>query len=97
MSAFSFSACTRKMLTGAAAAATLALGIAGTTTPAAAWHHHHRGWGGPVAAGVIGGLALGALAASARPVASSDCWVERRRVYNERGRFLGHRRIQVCD
>lgn len=90
----------RKTLTTLAAAATLGLGIAATATPAAAWyphHHHGYGWGGPAAAGVIGGLALGAMAASASQPAYGGCWIERRPVYSERGRFLGQRRIRVCE
>jgi hypothetical protein len=58
----------RKTLTGALAAATLTAGIIAASAPAEAqWRrgHHRGGWGAPVAAGVIGGLALGALAAQA--------------------------------
>ena len=50
----------KKTALGALAAATLGLSIAATATPAAAqWRHRHGhgGWGGPVAAGVVGGLA----------------------------------------
>lgn len=63
------------------------------------WHGHRRGgWGGPAAAGIIGGLALGALAAGAYggyggyggPVYAAPgygvyggrCWIERHRVYD---------------
>jgi hypothetical protein len=57
--------------------------------------------GGAVAAGLIGGLALGAIAANAaRPVyyqrpVYSDCWFERRRIVNRYGR-ANIRRVRVC-
>ncbi|MDB5593550.1 MAG: hypothetical protein JWM36_511 [Hyphomicrobiales bacterium] len=90
----------RKTLTAIAGAATLGLGIAATATPAAAWyphHHHGYGWGAPVAAGVVGALALGAMASNTQPGYSEDCWMERRPVYSPGGRFLGNRRIRVCE
>jgi hypothetical protein len=72
-----------------------ALTVAGTSVMAAApaqardWHHHHNG--GAVAAGVIGGLALGAIAGSAiaQPAPTviyedDDYPVEYRRVYRPR-------------
>jgi hypothetical protein len=80
------------------------------STPASAWCN---GWGcgggynaGPaVAAGVLGGLALGAVAASAAqpryyapaPVYGGDCWFERRPVYDSWGNYIGRRRIRVCE
>jgi len=81
-------------LRGAGLAALAALTIAGTSMMAAApaqardWHHHDRG--GAVAAGVIGGLALGAIAGSAiaQPgptvIYDDDYPVEYRRVYRPR-------------
>ncbi len=53
----------------------IALAVAGLTlaaVPAAAggWNHHYHGgygYGGAVAAGVVGGLVLGGIAASAAP------------------------------
>lgn len=80
-------------LRGAALAALSALTIAGAsmmaTAPAQAhrWHHHR---GGAVAAGVIGGLALGAIAGSAlaQPgptiIYEDDYPVEYRRAYRPR-------------
>jgi hypothetical protein len=81
-------------LRGAGLVALAALTIAGTSMIAAApaqardWHHHDRG--GAIAAGVIGGLALGAIAGSAlaQPgptvVYEDDNPVEYRRVYRPR-------------
>lgn len=110
-----------RALTGALAASVLAFGLA--ATPAAAqyryhggyggggWHGgYHRGFGGggALAAGVIGGLALGAIAGSAyarpryyapapvyaEPV-DGDCYLERRRVWN--GYRYVIRRVEVCE
>ena len=62
----------RKTMTGAAVALAFAAPLAAFSTEASAgsrWrqhqHHSHGGnWAGPLAAGIIGGIALGALAAS---------------------------------
>ena len=43
-------------------AVSLASGAVATSSPAAAWYR--GGWGGPLAAGAIGGLALGAIVGS---------------------------------
>ena len=89
----------RKTITAALAVVTLAGGVSATATPAAAWCN---GWtcysdgpsAGAVAAGVIGGLALGAIAAGA--ARSHDTCVVRKRIYNRRGRFIGVRRVRVA-
>lgn len=66
------------------------------------WHgHRHPGaWVGPAAAaGIVGGLALGALAASAYPygpVYSGACVWQKRPTYDRWGRFLGYAPVQVC-
>jgi hypothetical protein len=77
------------------------------------WGGHRRHWGGgAVAAGLVGGLALGALASRPyyyggyypygsyyAPVAygyGGDCWVERRVRINRWGERVV-RRIQVCS
>ena len=59
----------RKSLTGAVIAAGLVAMVAASSTGAeAGWRGRHSGWGAPrggaIAAGIIGGLALGALAGS---------------------------------
>mgnify|MGYP006271115351 CR=1 FL=1 len=59
----------RKAISGTIAALALGATVLASVTPASAdWRGHRRhgggGWGAPVAAGIIGGLALGALAAS---------------------------------
>jgi hypothetical protein len=85
-----------------AAVAALTFGLAMASTPASA----HDDWVGPgIAAGVLGGMALGAAAASAAqpryyapaPVYGGDCWIERRPVYDNWGNYIGRRRIRVCE
>ncbi|MFO1135893.1 MAG: hypothetical protein U1E30_11980 [Rhodoblastus sp.] len=88
---------TAKIITTSIAALTLAGAVAATSTPAAAWHYHHGGWGwgGPaIAAGVVGGLALGAMAASSQPYYAT-C-VTREAVYDSWGNFRGYRRVRVA-
>jgi hypothetical protein len=59
----------RSLLTGSITALALSATVLATATPASAdWRGHRRnngGHGGAIAAGIIGGLALGALAAGA--------------------------------
>ena len=93
------------------------LGLASmlAATPASAgWHGHggwggHRGWGGgAIAASVIGGLALGAIAAgshhanygpsyAAEPVYEPECRLEPQPVYTYNGFYLRDRMVRVCD
>lgn len=72
------------------------------------WGYRNNGWrGGAVAAGVIGGLALGSIAAhAARPqyyepsyVSEPDygtCFYEKRPVHDSWGNYVGNRAIRVC-
>src|SRR5688500_9018164 len=56
------------------------------------YHHRHHGraWVGPA---IIGGLALGALAAA--PYYGPRCWVEPQRVLNRWGHVVV-RNVEVC-
>jgi hypothetical protein len=76
--------------------AALGLSAALAATPAAASNGRH----GAFAAGMIGGLAIGALAASATTPAwepiHRDCWTESRPIYHV-GLFYGYRQVRVCD
>jgi hypothetical protein len=98
----------RKTILSLIAAGTMAGAIATSTSSAQAgggWGYGHGyGRGGAVAAGLIGGLALGAIATHAyRPypsyygpvVAGPECYSVRRRVWTD----YGWRRIRqtVCD
>lgn len=94
----------RKIVAVCLAAATLAGGVA-VSTPAAAWRRWS--WGAPAtAAGVIGGLALGADATAspysypyAYPYpynyAGHGC-IARHPVYDEWGGFAGYQRMRVA-
>jgi hypothetical protein len=95
----------KKVVAVALAALTMAGTLALTSTEASAQWRRGYGWGpGAVAAGVVGGLALGALAA--RPYYygppgyyaydnGPDCYVTRRRVWVE-GYGWTLRRVTVC-
>jgi hypothetical protein len=94
-----------KILTSTVAALTLGAAVLATSAPAEAGWRYRRGYygygygygGGALAAGLIGGLALGAIAASAaaaQPVPVSCYWVKRQFV-SPRG-YLVTRREQVC-
>ncbi|UDL95064.1 MULTISPECIES: hypothetical protein [Lichenihabitans] len=101
----------KKTLLAGLAALTLTAGVATSSAPASAWYRG-GGWGAPVAAGVIGGLAAGAIIGSAaRPYgygygygypayaepAYEPCYRSRRPVYDEYGNFAGYRPVRVCN
>jgi hypothetical protein len=90
----------KKSLAVGLAALTLSAAVLSTSTPASAAYGRH----GAFAAGLIGGLAVGALAAGtgayAYPYGApyyGDCWIESRPVYNPWGYFVGYRRVRVCN
>ena len=56
----------RKLLTAAAAAATIAVIVAGTATNADAYWRRGWGWGPGLAAGLVGGAIIGGAIASSR-------------------------------
>ena len=86
-------------------AAILAAGIFASLPASAQWGGYRRGPdGGEIAAGVVGGLALGAVAAGAaqqqryaEPVYSEDgeCTIQRQRVWD--GERYRTRRVRVCE
>jgi len=55
------------------------------------FHHGFGGWG---AAGLIGGLALGAIAASA--ASNYECGTVRQAVVDEYGDIVGYRYVPAC-
>lgn len=100
----------RKTLTATLAALTIGATVLASSSPASAgyWRHRHH-HGGAVAAGVIGGLALGALAASAarpayaapvygayEPVYAPECYTVKRRVVDGWGNVYV-RRVRYCE
>jgi hypothetical protein len=67
------------------------------TADAQRWHrHHNHGVGNWVGPAIVGGLALGALAATAPRAYARDCWMERQVLIDRRGREVV-RRVRVCD
>jgi hypothetical protein len=87
----------KKSLSAALAALTMTASLALTSSPAAADHGRH----GAFAAGLLGGLAVGAIAASATPYYPApnygDCWIDNQPVYNHWGYFVGYRPVRVCN
>ena len=102
----------KKLLTTLAAVGTIAVASVAAPTSASAqwrggWRGHHGGWGGgAVAAGVLGGLALGAVAANSYPYyggygygpayayGPGGCYLQRERVWDGFGWRI--RRVRVC-
>jgi len=76
--------------------ATLSLGasIAATSTPAVA----QAGFGWGLGAGLLGGIAIGALATRPYyyPPPYPGCYVTRRPVYDPYGNFVGYRPVRAC-
>ncbi|WP_245421979.1 hypothetical protein [Alsobacter soli] len=110
MTATALASMLRKSLVGLTAAVALGGAAVASASPASAdgWGRHYHGYhgyygyrhgwgGGAVAAGLAGGLALGALAAAAaQPTyVAGDCYVVRERVLTD----YGWRRIRrtVCE
>jgi hypothetical protein len=100
----------RKSVAAGLVAVTLASSVVATATPAAAWYR--GGWGAPVAAGLIGGLAAGAIIGSAtRPAYGygyapygyapapvyDPCYRGRTPVYDAYGNFAGYRPVRICN
>jgi hypothetical protein len=105
----------KKLLTTLAAVGTIAVAsVAAPTSASAQWRggwHHHGGWGGggAVAAGVLGGLALGTIAANSYPYyggygypagayaygpGPGGCYLQRERFWDGWGWRI--RRVRVC-
>jgi hypothetical protein len=91
----------KKLTTAVALASLFATGCLAIATPAAAgWGWRHGGWGAPVAAGLLGGLAVGAIAgAVAQPAyyGGDPCYLANRPVTDAWGNIVGYRRVQVCN
>lgn len=91
----------KKSLTAACAAGMVAVSLIAASVPAQAHDD------GAIAAGVIGGLALGAIAGSAAPAygygypppppAYGGCYLTRQPIYDDYGNFIRYRRVRVCE
>lgn len=92
----------KKVLSAGLVALTLAGTALATSSSAQAggghhhWHHRHHGhhWGGVAAAGVLGALAVGAIAANSY---GGDCYIARQPVTDAWGNFMYYRRVRVCE
>ncbi|PWB81363.1 MAG: hypothetical protein C3F11_15480 [Methylocystaceae bacterium] len=64
------------------------------------WGHRHGGWGAPVAAGVLGALAVGAAVGASqygyyggyRP-----CYPANQPITDDWGNVIAYQRVQVCN
>jgi hypothetical protein len=91
----------RKLLASTFGALSLGV-VALASSPASAspyWTPYPKYWGGPygggyVAAGVLGGMALGAMAASGGGYAS-NCYLVRRKIHTPYGLLI--RKVRVCE
>ena len=68
--------------------------VASSGSAQAGWHGGHGGFGWG-AAGILGGLALGAVVAS-NSYAQPSCGYVRQRVYDANGYFMGYRTVPAC-
>lgn len=89
----------KKIIASSLAVVTVAGALAATSGAAQAKpfhfpHHHHHGFGGWGPMGLVGGLALGTVAASAYD--GYDCGRVRQRVYTPDGYFAGYRWVSAC-
>jgi hypothetical protein len=83
------------------AALAIASTIAVSATPTQAANGQNAAFFGGLAAGVVGGLAISAIATPrpvyATPVYSGSCYIARRPVTNGWGDVIGYRNVRVCD
>jgi len=98
----------KKLTVAVALASLVATGSLAAATPAAAgwgwrhgggWGYHGGGWGAPVAAGLLGALAVGAIAGAASQPAyyGGPCYPANRPVIDAWGNVVGYRPTRVCD
>ncbi len=103
----------KKLTVAVALASLVATGSLAAATPAAAtpaaaawgwrhgggWGYHGGGSGVPVAAGLLGALAVGAIAGAASQPAyyGGPCYPANRPVIDAWGNVVGYRPTRVCD
>ena len=89
----------KKTLAASLSAAVMAGSLASTSAPAEARYGRNAAFFG----GLVGGLAVGALAAGAYRGGyvdadyGGDCWIDSRPVYNHWGDVVRYRRVRVCN
>ena len=84
----------KKILVSGLVALTAVGTLASAPAQAKPWPHPHHGFGGWGVAGLIGGLALGAMAASA--ASTYDCGTIRQAVVDPYGNIVGFRYVPAC-
>ena len=90
----------RKTLTAALSALALGATLVATATPAEAKYGRNGAFFGGLAAGIVGTMALGAIASSpsyAAPVYGGGCYITRQPITNGWGEVVGFRRVRVCE
>ena len=88
----------KKLVTATVAALTIGATIALSAAPAEAKFGRKGAFFGGLAAGLVGAAIVGSAAHAHHggPV-YSDCWREKRPVYNRWGEFRGYRYARVCN
>ena len=92
----------KKTLTAAVAALSIGAAVTMSAGSAEARGGRNGAFVGGVVAGLVGGAILGGVAHAGYHHVGyrryySDCWTEKRPVFNRFGDFRGHRFIRVCS
>ena len=59
-------------------------------------YRRRRGYGGAAAAAIGLGVLGAVIATQAARANYRRCWIERQRVFDDWGNFVGYRRVRVC-
>ena len=87
----------KKFATATVAALSIAATLALSSAPAEARYGRKGAFFGALAAGLVGAAIVGSAARAHHAPVYSDCWSEKRPVYNRWGDFRGYRYIRVCN
>ena len=87
----------KKFVTATVAALSIAATLAASTGTAEARFGRKGAFFGALAAGIVGAAIVGSAARAHNHYGYSDCWTEKRPVYNRWGDFRGYRHIRVCN
>jgi hypothetical protein len=87
---------TKKIFAAGLVALTIAVSALSSSAQAKPWHHHHHHGhhiAGAAAAGLLGVLAIGALAANS----GGECYIDKQPVTDRWGNLLYFREARVCE